>query len=411
MKRYDVVIVGTGHAGAQAAISLRQRGFAGSILMLGGETEPPYERPPLSKDYLAGTRSFERILLRPLAFWSAREIDLRLGAEVIAVDAERGEVTLREGEPVAYGSLIWAAGGEARRLGCPGEELAGIHRIRRKADADRLLAQLERGSRRAVIVGGGYVGLEAAAVLRGLGLEVTVVEVQDRLLARVAGADLADFYATEHRRRGVELRLGETVERFAGRGGAVTAAILASGERLACDLAIVGVGLEPCVGPLLDCGAAGGNGVLVDVFCRTSLPEIYAAGDCAIHPSAHAGDAFVRLESVQNAHDMAETVASCLCGEPRPYESLPWFWSHQYDLKLQTLGISAGHDAAVVRGDPRERAFSIVYLRQGRVIALDCVNRMKDFAQGRKLLGRTPTTNPSLMADCERPIAEFAGAD
>jgi 3-phenylpropionate/trans-cinnamate dioxygenase ferredoxin reductase component len=396
MDAADIVIVGTGHGGAQAAIALRQHGFEGSIRMIGRDGEPPYERPPLSKDYLAGEKPFERMLIRPPEFWAERDVELMLATNVGKVDPAAKELTLSGGATVGYGTLIWAAGGDARRLSCPGAQLAGIHTVRDRADTDALRADLVAGAKRAVVIGGGYIGLEAAAVLRKLGCEVTVLEMLDRVLARVAGEDLSRFYEAEHRAHGVEIRLEAEVEVIEGED-CVTGVRLAGGEVIACEIVVAGIGIVPSVGPLIAAGAAGANGVEVDPFCRTSLPHIYALGDCAAHANPYAGGSVIRLESVQNANDMANTAAKAICGDPQPYEAVPWFWSNQYDLRLQTVGLSLGHDATVLRGDPGERSFSVVYLRGGQVIALDCVNRTKDYVQGRKLIEARAAISPEVL--------------
>ena len=401
MSSADLVIVGTGHGGAQAAIALRQNGFSGSILMLSRDPEPPYERPPLSKEYLAGDKPFERILLRPEAFWAGKDIQLKLASAVTKVDPVAKELAVVGGETIGYGTLVWAAGGDPRRLSCPGADLGGIHAVRDKADVDRIMRELEAGAHQAVVIGGGYIGLEAAAVLRKLGCEVTLLESQERVLSRVAGEDLSRFYEDEHRGHGVEVRLGAEVEAIEGDGDRVTGVRLASGETLECDMLVVGIGIVPAVGPLIVAGAAGANGVEVDPYCRTSLPDIYAVGDCAAHANPYAGGAVIRLESVQNATDMATCAAKAICGDPQPYEALPWFWSNQYDLRLQTAGLSLGHDATVLRGDPAERSFSVVYLRGGQVVALDCVNKTKDYAQGRKLVEARVAIAPELLAEAE----------
>ncbi|HSQ95885.1 MAG TPA: FAD-dependent oxidoreductase [Croceibacterium sp.] len=401
MSSADLVIVGTGHGGAQAAIALRQNGFASSILMLSRDPEPPYERPPLSKEYLAGDKPFERMLIRPEAFWGGKGIELQLGSAVTKVDPAGKELTISGGATVGFGTLVWAAGGDPRRLSCPGADLGGIHAVRDKADVDRLKAELEAGAKDVVVIGGGYIGLEAAAVLTKLGCKVTLLETQERVLSRVAGEDLSHFYEAEHRRHGVDVRLGVEVAALQGDGDRVTGVTLATGETLECDMLIVGIGVVPAVGPLIVAGAAGGNGVEVDQFCRTSLPDIYAIGDCAAHANPYAGGAVIRLESVQNAHDMATCAARTICGNPQPYNALPWFWSNQYDLRLQTVGLSLGHDATVLRGDPATRSFSVIYLKEGRVIALDCVNRTKDYAQGRRLIEDRAAIPPEQLLDTE----------
>ena len=397
----DLVIVGAGHGGAQAAIALRQHGFEGSILMIGRDSEPPYERPPLSKEYLAGEKPFERILIRPPQFWGERGVALMLGTNVSKVDPAAKELALTGGGTIGYGTLIWAAGGDARRLSCPGAQLAGVHTVRDRTDVDRLRADLAAGARRAVVIGGGYIGLEAAAVLRKLGCEVTVIEALPRVLARVAGEELSRFYEEEHRRQGVNVLLDATVDRIEGDGQKVTGVGLEDGSVVAADLVVVGIGIVPSVGPLIAAGAAGANGVDVDEFCRTSLDDIYAIGDCAAHANPYADGAVIRLESVQNANDMANTAAKSICGDPQPYKAVPWFWSNQFDLRLQTAGLSLDHDETVLRGDPAGRKFSVVYIKEGRVIALDCVNSTRDYAQGRKLVEAGVKPDREALADTE----------
>jgi 3-phenylpropionate/trans-cinnamate dioxygenase ferredoxin reductase subunit len=406
MPHYDVIIVGTGHGGAQAAIALRQHGFAGSILMVGRDPAPPYERPPLSKEYLAREKPLERILIRPLRFWTERAIGLKLGANVVEIDGAAHEVTIADGQKLHYGTLIWAAGGNPRRLSCPGANLAGIHYVRDLADADRMRADLDGGSKKVVVIGGGYIGLEAAAVMTKLGCQVTLIEASPRVLARVAGAALSTFYEAEHRAKGVEVRTGALVEAIEGDGRKATSVILANGETVPADMVVVGIGIAPAVDPLTSAGAPGANGVDVDEHCRTLIEDIYAIGDCAAHANSFAGGNRIRLESVQNAHDMAATVARALCGQAVPYHALPWFWSDQYDLKLQTAGLNLNYDATVLRGDPATRSFSVIYLKESRVIALDCVNATKDYVQGRKLIQGMAQIAPELLADTEIPLKD-----
>ena len=400
---YEIIIVGAGHGGAQAAVQLRQSGFAGSIVMIGEEPEIPYERPPLSKDFLAGEKEFERMLIRPAAFWADRTITMLTGTQITAVDAETRTVTTAAGDSIGYADLIWAAGGAPRQLTCPGHDLAGIHAIRTRADVETLKAELP-AAQRIAIVGGGYIGLEAAAVLSKLGKQVTVLEAMDRVLARVAGPELSAFYEAEHRAHGVTIRTGEMVTAITGKDGHATGVTLASCETIAADLVIVGIGIIPAVAPLLAAGATGGNGVDVNEFCRTSLPHVFAIGDCAAHANSFAGGAQIRLESVQNANDMANTVAKLLTGNEKPYHAVPWFWSNQYELRLQTVGLSTGYDQVVQRGDPAVRAFSLIYLKAGRVIALDCVNSVRDYVQGKALVEQGVSVAPALLADTDVPL-------
>ena len=391
MTGYDVLIIGGGHGGAQAAIALRQLGFAGTLAIVGAEPHPPYERPPLSKDYLAGEKEFERLLIRPLAFWSERHVTLLLGRPVTSVDPAAKTVMLANGDTLGYGVLIWAAGGTPKRLACAGFER--VHTIRDRGDVDRLLAELPEVKRVAVI-GGGYIGLEAAAVLRKLGREVVLLEALDRVLSRVAGEPISRFYEAEHRAQGVDVRTGTGMDSIVSEG-----VRLGSGEIVPADLIVAGIGIDAAIGPLAEAGAVCGNGVHVDEYCRTSLPDIYAIGDCAAHENRFAGGVRIRLESVQNANDQANIVAKGITGAPEPYAATPWFWSNQYDLKLQTVGLCQGHDDLVVRGDPDARSFSVVYLRGGRVIALDCVNAVKDYVQGRKLIEAGIAPDKARLAD------------
>lgn len=395
----DVLIVGTGHAGAQAAIALRQQGYAGSVLMVGRDAEPPYERPPLSKDYLAGEKPFQRLYIRPPEFWSENSIELLLGTEVAAVDSTSKIATLRDGGTIRFEHLIWAAGGEPRQLACPGGGLKGVHCVRDKSDVDRIRTAVEQGAARIAVIGAGYVGLEAAATLAKIGCRVTVIEQLNRVLARVAGEDISTFYQEIHRSHGIDIRLGALVESIDGTAGSATGVRLASGDVVACDLVIVGIGISPSIAPLAAAGARTYNGIEVDALCRTSLPGIYAIGDCACYPGPAGNSAMTRLESVQNANDMAITAAKAICGDSQPYAPIPWFWSNQFDLRLQTIGLSAGHDHTVLRGSPADRTFSVVYLKHGRVIALDCVNATRDYVDGRKLVESGAKPSAIKLAD------------
>ncbi|MGI4878458.1 MAG: NAD(P)/FAD-dependent oxidoreductase, partial [Janthinobacterium lividum] len=312
------------------------------------------------------------------------------------------------GETLGYGDLIWAAGGHARALPVPGAALGGVHSIRSRADVDRLTADLA-GTDHVAIVGGGYIGLEAAAVLVKAGKHVTILEAQDRVLARVAGVAVSRFYEAEHRAHGVDVRLGVGIEALVGDHAAANDSGHVGGVRTSdgtvpAGVVIVGIGIVPAVAPLAQAGATTHNGVEVDDLCRTSLPHVFAIGDCAHHANTFADGAGIRLESVQNAVDQAKTVAGVILGTPTPYHAVPWFWSNQYDLKLQTVGLSAGHDATVVRGDPASRSWSLVYLRRGRVIALDCINAARDFVQGRALVETGLAADPALLADTSRAL-------
>ncbi|MBA4748220.1 MAG: FAD-dependent oxidoreductase [Sphingopyxis sp.] len=406
MDSFDVLIVGGGHAGAQAAIALRIAKFARSIAIVGEEPDLPYERPPLSKEYFAGEKDYDRLLLRPARFWDERDITMLLGQRVDAVDPAAHSVTTSSGATIGYGKLIWAAGGHARALPLPGGDLAGVQGVRTRADADAMIAAAAT-ARQVVVIGGGYIGLEAAAVLRKAGKPVVLLEALDRVLARVAGEPLSRFFEAEHRAHGVDLRLGVRIAALEG-DGHVAGVRLADNSVLRADLVIVGIGIIPSAAPLLAAGAAGGNGVAVDAQQRTSLPDIYAVGDCALHANGFADGAAIRLESVQNANDQASVAAKHIAGaEDVAYDAVPWFWSNQYDLKLQTVGLSTGYDDCVVRGDPATRSFSVVYLQGGSVIALDCVNATKDYVQGRALVLARAQIAPERLADARVPLKEM----
>jgi 3-phenylpropionate/trans-cinnamate dioxygenase ferredoxin reductase component len=399
---YDVVIVGAGHGGAQAAIALRQHKFGGSIAVIGDEPELPYERPPLSKEYISGNKTFDRILIRPASFWQERGVAMLLTRRVTVVEPEAHHVITGDGETIGYGQLIWATGGAPRRLRCAGSRLEGVHTIRTRADADRMMHELPDVTQ-AVVIGGGYIGLEAAAVLAQFGKKVVLLEALDRVLARVAGGVLSRFYEAEHRAHGVDVQLGVAVESIEG-GTKVTGVRLKDNEVIPADIVIVGIGIVPAVEPLIAAGAEGRNGVEVDAQCRTSLPDIFAIGDCALHANKFANGMPIRLESVQNANDQATLVAKTIMGQHVSYDAVPWFWSNQYDLKLQTVGLSTGHDATVIRGDPATRSFSVIYLREGRTIALDCVNATRDYVQGRKLVANCLSAHPTKLADVSTPL-------
>jgi 3-phenylpropionate/trans-cinnamate dioxygenase ferredoxin reductase subunit len=406
--QFDVVIVGAGHGGAQVAVMLRTQKFEGTIAIIGDEPELPYERPPLSKEYFAGEKEFERIQLRPAKYWDEREVTMLLGKRVVSVDPAAHSVTTDGGEAIGYGKLVWATGGSPRMLPIPGGDLPGVQGVRTRADADAMKAASET-AKQIVVIGGGYIGLEAAAVLTKAGKKVVLLEALDRVLARVAGEDLSRFYEKEHRDHGVDLRLGVCVDAIEGEDH-VTGVRLSDGEVIPADLVIVGIGIVPAVEPLIAAGAegAGGSGgVLVDRHCKTSLPDVYAIGDCAAHVNEFAEGATIRLESVQNANDQANVVAKGIVGDEAPYHAIPWFWSNQYDLKLQTAGLSTGHDQTVVRGDIASRSFSIVYLKAGRVIALDCVNATKDYVQGRMIVTAGLVATAEQLADTATPLKEL----
>ncbi|MDO9439380.1 MAG: NAD(P)/FAD-dependent oxidoreductase, partial [Beijerinckiaceae bacterium] len=317
--QFDIVIVGAGHGGAQVAVMLRTLKFEGSIAIIGEEPELPYERPPLSKEYFAGEKEFERIQLRPAKYWVEREVTMLLGKRVASVDPAAHNVITDGGETIGYEKLVWATGGHPRMLPIAGGALPGVQGVRTRADADAMKAASER-AKQIVVIGGGYIGLEAAAVLNKAGKKVVLLEAQNRVLARVAGQELSRFYEKEHRDHGVELHLGVCVEAIEGTDH-VTGVLLSDGEIIPADLVIVGIGIVPAIEPLIAAGADCGNGVRVDRLCKTSLPDVYAIGDCAAHVNDFAEGAEIRLESVQNANDQANVVAKGIVGDEAPYHA------------------------------------------------------------------------------------------
>lgn len=399
--QFDTLIIGGGQAGVQVARSLRDLGYDGTVAIVDSQAQAPYERPPLSKAYLRGEADVSDLLFRPEDYWGGAGIELILGQAAKSVDVVSHSVALLDGTKIHWGNLVWAAGGVARRLPL-GPGLAGVHSLRNLRDADSLRANLA-SAKSAVIVGGGFIGLEAAAAFRLRGLAVTVIEAQDRLLARVTSPVVSDFYARLHRDNGVDVRLRTGIESVDGAAGHVTSVTLSEGERLSAELVLVGIGQIANVQPLADAGLSCGNGVEVDVECRTSNPEVFACGDCATRVSPYSVGS-MRLESVPNATDQGKIVAAVIAGAPLPPAAPPWFWSHQYETRLQTVGLFTGYDDMVVRGDSSAGGFSVVYLREGRVVALDCVNSVRDFAQGKLVVAEGAAPARRDLEDSGQPL-------
>jgi 3-phenylpropionate/trans-cinnamate dioxygenase ferredoxin reductase component len=385
--------------------TLKQKKFGGEIVLIGEEPWLPYQRPPLSKKFLAGEMPAERLYVKPPSFYEDPSITVQLDTRVERID--RGEQILycAGGAEVRYDRLILALGARVRRLPpVPGGSLSGVHYLRTVGDVERIRAGLSHGCR-LVIVGAGYIGLEVAAVASQLGARVTVVEMQDRVMKRVVAPPVSAFYEQEHRRHGVELLLGTGLAGFSG-DERVSAVALAGGREIPADLVVVGIGIVPNVELAADAGLETGDGIVVDERCRTADPHIYAIGDCTLHPNPLLGR-HVRLESVQNALEQARTAAANLCGEDIRYTEVPWFWSDQYDLKLQIAGLSQGYDRTVLRGDPADRKFSCIYLEGERILAVDAINRPKDFLQAKKLIAERSALDLDRLAD---PAAELKDA-
>jgi 3-phenylpropionate/trans-cinnamate dioxygenase ferredoxin reductase subunit len=391
-----LIIVGAGHAAGQAVATLRQKKFAGEVRLIGAERWLPYQRPPLSKKFLAGQLPAERLYVKPPAFYDDPSVAGELGTRIARIDRKRRQVVPEIGPAAPYDKLILAVGASARRLDLPGCELPGIHYLRTIDDVLAIREHVER-ERRIVIVGAGYIGLEVAAVAAGLGMNVTVVEMQDRVMKRVVSPEVSHIYEAVHREHGVELRLNAGIERFLGERR-VCGLKLDDGEEIPADVVVIGIGIRPNVALAEDAGLDVEDGIVVDDRCRTSDPDIYAVGDCTFHPNALLGRS-IRLESVHNALEQARTAAANVCGEELRYADIPWFWSDQYDLKLQIAGLSSGYDQAVMRGDTSSRSFTCVYLKAGHVIAVDAVNSPKDFIQSKKLIAEHAALDPGRLAD------------
>ena len=401
-----IVVVGGGQAGGQAVDSLRREGFDGEILLVTAESRPPYQRPPLSKDYLAGRSGLDRVLLRPEAFYAESSIELVTGTRVASIDPGAHRIELDSGRTLDYDRLLLATGSRVRRLdGMPGAELDGVLYLRTVEDSDRIRAAME-GAERAVVVGGGYIGLEVASGAVEAGLGVTVVETLPRLLSRVATGELAAFYADLHRRRGVDLRLGKAVTGFRGEGGeagALRAVALADGSEIPADVVVVGIGIEPVTDLARAAGIDCDNGIAVDSGCRTSAPDVFAAGDCTSHPNVFFGRR-VRLESVPNAMEQGRVAAATMLGEDRSYESEPWFWSDQHGVRLQMAGLSEGADQTVTRGEFGGDSFITFHLRGGVLIGADAVNGVREFIFCRRLIAARGRPDPAALADPSVPV-------
>lgn len=392
-----IVVVGAGQAGASCVAKLRAEGFGGAITLIGEEPVPPYQRPPLSKAYLLGEMALERLYLRPEKFYDDNGITLKLGQKVERLDRDARVVVLG-GEKVAYDQLVLATGSRPRRLPeAIGGALGGVHVVRGLRDVDVMEKQMLAG-KKALIVGGGYIGLEAAAVARKRGMEVTLIEMAERILQRVACAETSDFFRELHRAHGVDIREGIGLQRLVGTDH-VTGAILSDGTELAVDVVIVGIGIAPATDLAQDADLTVENGIVVDEFGRTSDPAIWAAGDCAVFPYK---GAMIRLESVQNAIDQAEAVAFNILEKNEKYEPKPWFWSDQYDVKLQIAGLNTGYERVVVRG--AEDARSHWYYKENALLAVDAMNDPRGYMIGKRLIEAGKSPAPEVVENPETDL-------
>jgi 3-phenylpropionate/trans-cinnamate dioxygenase ferredoxin reductase subunit len=392
----SIIIVGGGQAGAQAVDTLRREGFGGRLVLVCDEPELPYQRPPLSKKFLAAELAADRLLFRHRAFYEEHHVELMLGLRAERLDTNLRQIQLSNGETLAYDRLLLCLGAMARRLACPGTDLLGVHYLRNLADVAPIRAAFKPGAR-AVIIGGGYIGLETAATARKMGCEVTVLEMADRVMNRVVAPCVSQYFAEEHRAHGIDLKCDVRVVAVQGRDRAERV-VCADGSHYDADIVIVGVGAVANTGIAESAGLDCDNGIRVDEYCRTSVADIYAAGDCTNHPSLRFGRR-VRLESVDNAFEQAKAAALNMLGRATLHDRIPWFWSDQFDNKMLIVGLTHDHDLQVVRGDPKSRSFSVCYLKDRELLAVEAVNHSKDYMAARKLIAERAVMDPAKLAD------------
>jgi 3-phenylpropionate/trans-cinnamate dioxygenase ferredoxin reductase subunit len=402
------LVVGASQAGVQLAVSLRDCGDDAPITLIGDEPHVPYQRPPLSKAYLHGTTDLEQMVLRTPAYLADRDITLITGDRVdrilMATTGSGGEAVTASGRRLTFDRLALTVGARPRLLMVPGADVAGVRYLRTADDASTL-RDLQADATSVVVVGGGFIGLEAAAVARAQGKAVTVIEAGERLIGRAVAPVVSEFYLAAHRRRGVDVRLGTHVTEVEQRDSRISGVVLSDGTRIQADLMIVGIGVEPCTELAVQLGLELSGGIVVDQLARTNLPGVVAAGDCTVQPHPLGGEGWVRLESVQNAVSQAKTAAATLAGRHQPNDAVPWFWSDQFDLKLQIAGLSRGYDHYVVRGDVSAEAFSVLYYCNGHLLAVDAVNAGADYMAVRKALTQGATI-PADAVDGAAPLRE-----
>ena len=401
----NFIIAGASHAASMLAPTLRQQGWQGRIIVIGAEASIPYHRPPLSKDYLAGEKTLDEILIRPAKVYEKSEVEFILDTSVESINRDNKTVQLSNNETLPYNKLALTVGSKVRKVNLPGVDLAGVFYLRDLRDVERITPYINPGAN-AVIVGGGYIGLETAAVLNKKGMNVTVLEMMERVLQRVTAPVVSEFYTRIHEEEGVSIRCGVGVSGFSG-NGRVAKVLCSDGSEFAADLVIIGVGILPNTELAEAAGLQVDNGIVVNDRAQTSDPDIFAAGDCTNHHNP-IYDRRVRLESVQNATDQSRVAAGAACGKEVSYNAVPWFWSEQYDLMLQIAGLSQGYDEIITRGDPADgRSFAAFYLRAGRVIAVDAVNKPQEFMFSKKLIPLQKTVDKKRLADADTPIKEL----
>ncbi|MFC7049298.1 NAD(P)/FAD-dependent oxidoreductase [Emcibacter nanhaiensis] len=400
-----VLIIGAGHGCAQAVASLRSEKFEGKIVVVGDEDYIPYQRPPLSKDFLKGDLPLERLYIKPQKFYDDRDVEMKTGVRVTKIDPAGKTADLDNGESVSWDHLIIATGSHVRKLTCPGHDLGGVHYLRTVADVHGIQADFD-GAKDVVVVGGGYIGLEIAAVARQKGKNVTVLEMADRILNRVVAPEMSAFYQRVHEEEGVKILCNTGVTALEGDGGKVSRVLTGDGQAFDADLVVVGIGIVPAQELAEAAGIELDNGIKVDEHCRTSAADVFAIGDVTSHPSPLYGRR-IRLESVPNAMGQAKITAKAIMGTLEVYDEIPWFWSDQFDMKLQIAGLSAGYDQIVIRGDLNSRSIAAFYLKDGVLIAMDGVNRPAEFMASKKLITMKAKPDPDKLADPDVNMKEF----
>jgi len=401
------VIVGAGHAAGQAAATLRQKGFEGRIVVIGDEPWIPYQRPPLSKKFLSGGLEIEHLYFKPENFYPECEIDLVLSTRVTELNTDTKVIRTANGVTMEYEKLLLTTGSRVREIPVPGKDLGGVHYLRKISDVTAIQEEFLEGSR-LVIVGAGYIGLEVAAVAVKHGIDVTILEAQDRALSRVTAPEVSKFFERVHQANGVKLEFGRMVSELRGHNK-LEKVVCADGSEFTADLAIAGIGINPNIELAEAAGISCDNGIVVNEFCETSAPDVYAAGDCTFHPNGYFGRC-VRLESVHNALEQSKSAAAAMCGEPVAYTQIPWFWSDQYDIKLQIAGLNQGYDQVVVRGNRDTNSFAAFYLQDRRLLAVNAINSPREFMLGKKLISAFARLSPEDLADTEKDFKELATA-
>jgi len=400
-----IIIAGAGHGAGQVVATLKQKKFAGKIILIGDESHLPYQRPPLSKKFLSGDLDAERLHFKPASFYDDPQIDVHLNTRIESIDRGRKKAIASGGGEFAYDKLVLAFGSRVQKIDVPGNDLPGIHYLRSIADVEAIRSDMS-GNKNVVIVGAGYIGLEVAAVCRLQGHDVTVIEMADRVMSRVVSPNVSDYYQLEHTNHGVKLLLSTSLAEFKGKRR-VKRAVTDDGQEIPADFVVVGVGILPNSEIAEAAGLDVDNGIVVDDTCRTADPDVYAIGDCTSHPNSIYGQP-LRLESVHNALEQAKTAASNICGVDSHYSQVPWFWSDQYDLKLQIAGLSQGYDDVVLRGDPSNGSFACFYLRKDVLIAVDAINSPREFMQSKALIAQRAKIDRDKLANAELALKDLA---